>query len=46
MITRITRIFYFSDTRKDFKDSFLDVLKIFATLKIGSIFTLKTQKGF
>jgi len=42
MIARTTRIFYFFDTRKDFKDSFLDTLKILIELELPDFFTLTT----
>jgi len=42
MIARTTRIFYFYDTRKDFKNHFLDTLKILIELELLEFFTLKT----
>ena len=42
MITRTTRFFLLYDTRKDFKNHFLDVLKILIELEQLDFFTLKT----
>jgi hypothetical protein len=42
MIARTTRIFYFYDTRKDFKNHFLDTLKTLIELELLDFFTLTT----
>jgi hypothetical protein len=42
MITRTTRFFLLYDTRKDFKNHFLDTLKILIELELLEIFTLTT----